>query len=225
MSPRSIRSLLVALLLVPSVARPAAEIFVLAKTGAPPPAVALPVRLAVAAEGLQIEHGGSRLATFWLRRDLPVGALPREGASPVLAEGIVFPRVSAATLLGVVSFVRPWLDYRKRELPAGIYTMRYAVQPAMKEHKGVSRYRDFAILTPVVLDPDLERNLAETIAASTRAFAWGHPAVLAIFPFSGALSDPKIAENELGQPVLAARLGPIAMGFALQGHGMTDGPS
>jgi hypothetical protein len=218
---RSIGRLLLALL-IPAVARPAPESLVLGEGGPPPVEVPSPVRPALAATGLRIERGQSKLATFWPRRDLPLAASTPDG-SPVLAERVGFSQVPPATLLAVVRFDRPWLDYRDREMPAGIYTMRYAVQPAIKEHRGVSKYRDFAILTPVALDLDLDRSLPETVAASLQAFGRGHPAVLAIFPIRGALSEPKIEENEMGQPLLAVRIGAIAMGFVLGGHGRVDG--
>ena len=223
MSPRSTRRLLVPLFLLARAGTAAPEDFALSRAGAPPEVLAPALLEAIDASGVRIDRGGSSLATFWLRRKLPLPAASPGPSSPVLADRVLFRSVPAAALLGVVAFDRPWLDYRNAELPAGVYTMRYAVQPAMKEHRDVSVYRDFAILTPVALDRDLNRDPAEILASSIRAFGRGHPAVLAIFPLAGVLSGPRVAENSLGQPVLAVPLGPVEMGLVLQGHGKLDG--
>ncbi|MGH9442972.1 MAG: hypothetical protein ACRD16_11950 [Thermoanaerobaculia bacterium] len=101
--------------------------------------------------------------------------------------------------------------------------MRYAIQPAMKEHRDVSMYRDFAILTPAAADPEVERSLPDAVAASAAAFHRGHPGVVAIFPVPEGARPYEILQNPLGQPVLVVRIGQKVMGLVLEGHGRTNG--
>ena len=48
-------------------------------------------------------------------------------------------------------------DYRKQKVPAGVYTLRLALQPVSDDHGGTAPYRDFCLLSPAADDrkPDL----------------------------------------------------------------------
>ena len=176
------------------------------------------VRGAIAEEGQRVFNDGVPLADFWLRRSLPRSAVDGR-SSPVLGERANFNHLPSGLLVGFVRFNAAWRDYRDREIPAGLYAMRYALQPAIKEHRGVSAYRDFLVLTPAERDASLERRLAEVLAESVAYFGRGHPAVLALFPAPNQRELPSIARNELGEAMLAVRVGEETFGIVFSGAG------
>jgi len=105
---------------------------------------------------------------------------------------------------------------------AGSYTLRYLAQPAIKDHKGVSEFRDFLILTPAGMDVDVDVDPRELIGRSAAAAGSGHPVVMALFPLSDPGEVPGIFVNSLGQPMVGVRIGSRTMGIVLEGHGRID---
>jgi len=195
---------------------------VLQRISAPPPAAAAPeLRHLVAGEALRVAGPGRISATFWLRARIPeMKAAP--DSSPVLGERIALPGIPPAAFVGFVSFDRPWRDYRDRLVPAGVYTARYLVQPAIKEHKGASAFRDFLILTPASIDVAADTSPRELIGRSAAATGSEHPLVMAVFPLPDGAHPPRILVNPLEQPMLGVRLGSLAFGIVFEGHGRTE---
>ena len=188
----------------------------------PPLAASPALRRLVDGERFRVTDPGKLSATFWLRSRLaPRGEAPSEG-SPVLAERIAIRGIPAAAFVGLASFDGAWLDYRGRIVKAGLYTMRYLVQPAIKDHKGVSAWRDFLILTPAAIDTEVDVDPRDLIARSATAAGSGHPFVMALFPLPDPADLPGIFVNSLGQPMVGARVGSHAMGIVLDGHGRID---
>ena len=143
-------------------------------------------------------------------------------SSPVLGERIALPGIPPAAFVGFVSFDRPWRDYRDRLVPAGLYTARYLVQPAIKEHKGTSTFRDFLILTPASIDVAANVSPRDLIGRSAAATGSEHPLVMAVFPLPDGAHPPRILVNPLEQPMLGVRLGSLAFGIVFEGHGRTE---
>jgi hypothetical protein len=191
--------------------------------GAPrPPGVSAAVDRALSAAPIDVIENGRRAASFWIRREIP--SEPRDGGrSPVLEDNVAIPGIEAGSLVAAVRFERPWRDYRDREVPPGSYTLRYLRQPAIKEHKGVSRYRDFLLLVPAALDRELPADPAEIARRSADAFGSGHPTVMAIFPAARS-ARPRIEPNERGEPMAVIVAGAFSMGLVLEGHGDSSAP-
>jgi hypothetical protein len=179
------------------------------------------LRPLVQRESLRVAAPERISATFWLRTSLPERKTAAE-SSPVLGERIAIPGILPATFVGFVSFDRPWRDYRDRVVPLGLYTARYLLQPAIKEHKGVSEYRDFLILTPANADTAIDVEPRELIGRSAAGSGSGHPFVIALFPLPDPGEAPRILVNPLGQPMLGVRLGPHAFAIVLEGHGRIE---
>jgi hypothetical protein len=95
--------------------------------------------VAFSAEPQEIRREQAIIATVWPRASAPA----REGQA---AERTFYSSISPGEILGRIQFHDVWRDYRGQEVPAGIYTFRYAVQPILKDHAGTSRWRDFAII-------------------------------------------------------------------------------
>jgi hypothetical protein len=122
----------------------------------------------------------------------------------------------------VVLFPATWIDYRDTELPAGVYTLRYWVQPADGDHMGVSQYRDFLLLCPAAEDTDPDATFEEKPLLELAAKASGkvHPAVIALFPVpEPPPGGAALTRNDLDQPTLAVTSGDRTLGFVLEGHG------
>ena len=188
----------------------------------PPPAASPALRRLVDGERLRVTDPGKLSATFWLRSRLAArGEAPIEG-SPVLADRIAIRGISAAAFVGLVSFDVAWFDYRGRTVKAGLYTMRYLVQPAIKDHKGVSAWRDFLVLTPAGMDTEVDVDPRDLIGRSATAASSGHPVVMALFPLPDPADLPGIFVNSLGQPMVGVRIGSQAMGIVFEGHGRIE---
>jgi hypothetical protein len=188
----------------------------------PPPSASPALRGLVDGERFRVTDPGKVSATFWLRARPAAPADSLSETSPVLGERIAIPGIAPAAFVGLASFETAWLDYRSRTVPPGLYTMRYLLQPAIKDHKGVSAFRDFLILTPAGSDGEADLDPHELIRRSAAATRSGHPVVMALFPLPNPGPLPGIFFNSLGQPMVGVRIGSQALGIVLEGHGRLD---
>jgi hypothetical protein len=174
------------------------------------------LRAALEQPGHRVTRNGEVVAELWLREEPPPTGGPNEGALSV-----EFGALAASALVGVVHFPATWIDYRDTELPAGVYTMRYWVQPADGDHMGVSQYRDFLLLAPAGedADPDAVFDEEALLALSEKASGRVHPAVIALFPVHEEPAGAALIRNDLDQLTLAVRTPDRSYGFVLEGHG------
>ena len=110
----------------------------------------------VTSSGVVVERDGVRIAVITPRQS----ALSRDGMKEERAS---YSQITRGEFLGTIRIHKSFRDYRGNEIPPGAYSLRYAVQPVMKDHAGTSKWRDFAIVEP---DPPRD----------------GHPWVLALVP-------------------------------------------
>ncbi len=142
---------------------------------APPKALGAAICGVLNAHGYRIlDESGHPFMDVWLRKAIPSSAKP---AGP---KGTVqFPFLSEGELLGACQFVAEGHDYRDQEIPKGLYTLRYGLQPVNGDHLGVSPFRDYALLLPAAKDNSLDlpprKQLEER---SAEAAGTSHPAVL-----------------------------------------------
>ena len=160
---------------------------------------------------------GKVLAEIWLRSSAPPTGGVNEGALSV-----EYGALASSALVGVVRFPEAWIDYRETEVPAGVYTMRYWVQPADGDHMGVSQYRDFLLLGLVAddADPGAVFEQEPLMALSEKASGKTHPAVIALFPIADEpAGGAAITKNDLDQLTVAIKGPDRVYGFVLEGHG------
>jgi hypothetical protein len=158
---------------------------------------------------------GSRIALadntidVWLRAALPKPA----GGYDSLGE---------STLLGVISFAKDSKDYKGQRIAAGIYTMRYELQPANGDHLGTAPTRDFVLLLPVASDADPAAVLTydQMVTLSKRASGSNHPLPLNLLP-SNASAFPSMSIDDEGRDVFNAKLktvsGELPMALVVRG--------
>ena len=96
--------------------------------------------------GFKVLEGEKRtVAEVWLAKEWAVKA----GFQP--SDTVLFP-LEIGTLVGALRFPRGGSDFRGQEIPAGVYTLRYANQPVDGNHVGTFETRDFLVMMPASAD-------------------------------------------------------------------------
>jgi hypothetical protein len=181
-----------------------------AASAPPPPQLATALKGQLSATATRLVEGGAVWLTLW-----PVASLPPPPRDPPPPR--VLARLPAGALIGALSVARPWLDYRDQQVPPGAYTLRYAVQPLLKEHAGVSPYRDFLLLVAAGDDDGQARSDEAWIDLSRKVTGTGHPAVLALLPI--VAPSPRLIESGDGQLLLTVAGLPRGLALVVKGHG------
>ncbi len=87
--------------------------------------------------------------------------------------------IEPGSLIGALRFPRKGADFRGQDIPAGMYTLRYANQPVDGNHVGTFATRDFLLLVPAAADqspqPVAEMDLMGLSAQSAES---SHPAIM-----------------------------------------------
>jgi hypothetical protein len=139
--------------------------------------------------------------------------------------GITFGQIAEGTLVGAIRFSAPIKDYRNQAIPAGVYTLRYALIPVDGNHLGIAAQRDFLLLGPAAKDSDsatLTRD--QTLDLSREASGTGHPSVWSLGPpDAGAGALPAVAHQQgIDTWALAFNLsvpgGAVPMALVIVGH-------
>ena len=127
-------------------------------------------------------------------------------------DGALYPDLPRGAFAGVIQFASEAADFRGQKIPAGTYTLRYAVLPSDGNHLGVAPSPDFFLLVPVANDsnPDVPIAYPRLIKSSARAAGTNHPAA-----FSLASASKK------SQSVNADEKGHLAVTFDLKVNGKT----
>ena len=114
---------------------------------------------------------------LWLRKSLP--AATKKGS-----EAVAYPQLAESTLVGVVHFFQAAADFRGHQVPAGFYTLRYALIPDDGNHLGVSPNPDFLLLIPAQSDsdPNATFKFQELVAMSAKTGGTKHPSPLSLPP-------------------------------------------
>jgi len=161
------------------------------KEGAPAE-VSEAIRKELAPAGTRVVRGGKPFVDFLLRAALPTG----EAKSGL---GILYPTLKPAGLVGVARFHGGSSDFKSQKFPAGVYTMRYALQPEDGDHQGTAESRDFLLLcqTAVDLTPDpLESKDLNKLSAKVNGKK--HPAVLYLVSGQGG-KLPRVLHDETAE--------------------------
>jgi hypothetical protein len=175
------------------------------------------VRSSLEAKGYRVTGGdGGVVCELWFRNALPTQ--PKKDVS-----GAIYSELGDATMIGVVSLPKGGNDYRGQGIKAGVYTLRYALHPTDGNHMGISTYRDFLLLVPVAVDPDVNAKFKfeELSKISAKAAGTNHPTPFSLVSPDGAKSAPAVTENEHGHLVFATKLktqgGEMPIAFVVKG--------
>ena len=161
------------------------------------------------------------LLRLWLRSELPTRATAEQ-----MKNGLTYRELPPTTLLGVIEFPATFVDFRKQEIPAGVYTLRFAIQPDTADHLGVTPHREFLLLTPVAKDRSTDLTEPKSLIAwSSETTGGDHPAVMMLFPSRTSDKDGLLGKGEGIQALRFTRRvsspgGSGSLGFvlAVSGH-------
>jgi hypothetical protein len=183
----------------------------------PPEKLAEPVRKLLDPEALVVRDGETVVMRVWFRAEIPVKATEEQ-----IKNGITYREIPEGTLVGAIEFPAKFTDFRKQELAAGVYTLRFAVQPDIGDHTGTSPHPDFCLLCPADEDKDAEPiDKKKLIEVSSKVNEGRHPAVLLMWPNNGKDAGVKVIDK--GNGVLVATVkrtvagdgGKATLGFAV----------
>jgi hypothetical protein len=160
----------------------------------PPDGVPAAIAKGLDAKAMEIRDGDATVMTLWLRKELPAKATAEQ-----IKNGLTARELVEGSLVGMVKLPATWIDYRKQEIPAGLYTLRLAFQPDTGDHKGTAPHAEFLLLSPIADDADpAEREAKAIVEASRKATGGDHPAVMLLVPSSHAGDAPKLTEANRG---------------------------
>lgn len=130
----------------------------------------------------------------WLMKETPTKA----DFKPTLM--IKYPFASGE-LLGAVRLPTAGaaLDFRGQELPAGVYTLRYGLQPQDGNHLGSSDTADFGLACPAAMDkhPAAIGKIPDLFKLSAKASGSAHPAIFQMVPPPAEpYKKPELKHNE-----------------------------
>jgi len=177
-------SLAIALLLHLGWPSLAAELTLKTTSKEPPKELDAAIRAKLQTKAVQLLDGDKPAYEFWFSSEIPIQSKPASTAKAL-------DSVKEATLLGAVSIPTTRRDYRDDELPAGIYTMRFVLQPQDGDHLGTAEYLYFAVLVSSKLDtkPDGITDFKPLVKASAKSGSGDHPVILSLRPASSEASE------------------------------------
>lgn len=162
----------------------------------PPAELAAAVRERLDLQAIAVTDGGPML-TVWFAAAIPVRATAEQ-----VKNGLTYREIPDGTLLGVVRFDRPFVDFRKQDVPAGVYTLRFAVQPDIGDHKDTAPHPEFAVLSPAGQDRSADAIEVKTLIKQSTAVTGGdHPSVMLLWPHRTP-GRPTVADRGDGVKVL-----------------------
>ena len=131
----------------------------------------------------------SPVCELWLRKNVP--AQPKKDS-----QDVIYTQLAESTFVGILRFPKTGSDFRGQAIPAGFYTLRYALIPNDGNHLGVAPNRDFLLLLPVAsdADPNASFKFQDLVALSRTATGTKHPGPLSLAQPSGAA--PVVSKND-----------------------------
>jgi hypothetical protein len=157
------------------------------------------VRQSLQAKGYRlILDNGTVIGELWFRNEVP--AQPKKDTADIL-----YTQLSESTLVGVLHFPQASTDYRGQAIPAGFYSLRYALMPNDGNHLGVAPNRDFLLLIPASSDPDPNATFkfAQLVSMSGKASGTKHPAPLSLVSADSGTS-PSISKDDQEHYIFSA---------------------
>ncbi|MBI2835533.1 MAG: hypothetical protein HYX76_14005 [Acidobacteria bacterium] len=170
-----------------------------------PAEIAAAVKATLAGAGQRVSVGDTTL-DFWWVKVLPVTA--STGAPD-------WSHVPAGSLVGIARVSGPFRDIRGRTIKAGVYTLRFGIQPANGDHLGVSPFREFLLISPASVDGDPgSRDYEAAVGLSKQTLGTSHPAVWSLDPPVTTDAPLSLRSNEAGHKAVVFELPVGASGKA-----------
>ena len=139
--------------------------------GAPPAGLAEKIVAQLDENALRVVGPNGPVCEIWLVKEITT----KDDFKPTLTVKYPF---TTGQLLGAA------LDFRGQELPAGVYTLRYGLQPQDGNHLGTSDTSDFGLACSAELDKDPApvAKVPDLFKMSAKAAGSAHPAIFQLVP-------------------------------------------
>ena len=134
------------------------------------------VRQSLDAKGYKVLlDDGTDACELWLRK-------PFQRRRRKMLKGSLIPSLQNPFSSAYLHFSQASTDYRGEAIPAGYYTLRYALLPNDGNHLGAAPNRDFLLLIPADSDsdPSSTPTSQELVSLSRKATGTKHPAPLSL---------------------------------------------
>jgi len=177
--------------LVPGALAARAQSLAAAKGSDAPPAELSPTIAATLAPGsVTVKSEDVQLDLWWVTSIAL--AKPPSGA-PAWAD------IADGTLVGAIRVGAPWHDIRGYVVRPGVYTLRFALQPANGDHLGVSPNREFLLMSPAAADtaPD-PVGYKGAVDLSKQTVRRAHPSALSLDPPAATAAPLSPVKTDLG---------------------------
>ncbi len=175
----------------------------------PPEELDPAVRELLDRQALVVRNGDAVLMRVWFRAEIPAKATEEQ-----VRNGITYREIPEGTLVGALEFPDKFTDYRKQELPAGVYTLRFAIQPDIGDHTDTSPHPEFCLICRAADDTSPELiDKKSLIARSSRVNEGRHPAVLLLWPNYDKDASVKVLDKGNGVRVAALKRPVVADGL------------
>ncbi len=138
----------------------------------PPPAeLSAGVKAELQKSGFKVGVGATTLEFWWVN------------GVKMSAEADGWDNVDSGTLVGAVRITGDFKEIRGKPVKAGVYTLRYGLQPQNGDHLGISTFREFLLLSPAAADLDPKTTGFDgAVALSKQTIGTAHPAALSLDP-------------------------------------------
>ena len=167
----------------------------------PPAKIAEAVRKLLDPMALVVRDGDAVVMRVWFRT-----AIPAKATEEQVKNGLTYREIPEGTLVGALEFPAEFTDYRKQKLPAGVYTLRFAVQPDIGDHTNTTPHPEFCLICPAGEDQsadDVEK--MKLIELSSKVNEGRHPAVLLLWPHHAKDDAVKVSDKGDGVWVATTR--------------------
>ena len=162
----------------------------------PPADVAEALRKELSTEGFRVAKGDKPYMDFWLRAFAPAST----DKAPL---GVRFGEIKPWSFVGIVRVHGGASDFKNQKYPAGVFTLRYGIQPEDGDHQGTAESRDFLLLSPAAADTSPETpGEKDAVKLSSKVNGKKHPIVLWLIPPDEEGKGPRIVKNEMKEYVL-----------------------
>lgn len=181
------------------------------------------IRAVLQPKANQLVQGDKPALEIWFRQEVPLKTKPAT-ADDALGT------LSETTLIGAIAVNEVSLrDYKDHEVPKGIYTARFGLQPKDGDHLGTAEFDFFLVLIAAENDKDLNGldKYKPMVKASGKSTTSGHPLIVSLRPASAEgplprLTEP-VAEHKAIRVKVPATAGAektnLVFDLVFQGHG------
>jgi hypothetical protein len=186
---------------------------------AAPSELSAAVRDTLSPQALRVSGQNGVVCEIWLRK-----AVPGQAATQNL--GVAYTQLQEGTLVAAIRFPTDLKDYRRQNVKAGVYTLRYALSPVNGNHQGVAPQRDFLLAIPAAADQDPANvTQAQTIELSKKSTSTNHASVWSLMPGDGAAGAAPAVTHDGDADLWMAQFSisiagtPVRMGLVVVGFG------